>query len=144
MNNLTRSSSINGTGAISYYDALATAAGGASAFRGIDDRNTVTSTDGAPITVYAVPATTGKFRITVTLVGRAGTVTSAIYTFKYTVAATVITDTVSISAVDTDASKSIIVLPDLSTNITGQLTTLTGASASVDITCLVEAVGAGT
>lgn len=135
---------IGSNGIITRTNAIATTGTGAPVIRGIDDRNTVLSTDGAPITVYAVPGTTGKFRITVTLVGRAGTVTSAIYTFKFTVAGVVITQTVSLSAVDTVASTSQIVLPDLSTNITGQLTTLTGASASVDITCVVEAIGGAT
>ncbi len=120
------------------------AAGGLTPKRGIDDRTSVTAVDSAAITVYAVPTTTGKFRISATIVGRSGTITSGIYTIKYTVGGVVVTHTVSITAVDTDASYSAIVQPDASTNVTGQLTTLTGTSPNVDVTCLVEGIGSGT
>jgi hypothetical protein len=132
----------NSSGVLSAYTAVgATVALGLPVMRGIDDRQDVAATDGAPITVYAVPATAAtKFRITATVVGSSGTVTSAIYTIIYTVDGVTVTHTVTISAVDTDATYSGIVTCDASTNVTAQLTTLTGAGATVDLTCLVEGI----
>ncbi len=112
--------------------------------RGIDSRTSLTAVDGAALTVYAVPATTGKFRISATIVGRSGTVTSGIYTYIYTVGGVAITKTVSITAVDTDAENSLMPQPDASTSITAQLTTLTGTTPSVDVTTLVEGISSGT
>ena len=56
----------------------------------------------------------------------------------------VITETVSITTVSTESHISPMVQPDASTNITVQLTTLTGTSPSVDVACLVEGVSSGT
>lgn len=133
-------------GTVQGVKGIGTVADGIPPFRGIDDRSGVTSTDGSPIAVYAVPSTTGKFRITVGLVGESGTISSAVYTIKYTdTAGNTITHTVSISAVSTDASLVLLVQPEASTNITAQLTTLTGTGTpTVDVTCLVEGVSAGT
>ncbi len=123
---------------------LACVSPGLAVFRGIDDRTSLTAVDGAAITVYAVPATTGRFRITVGIQGRGGTITSAIYTLKYTLGGAVVTRTVSLTAVDTEATIISIPVPDASTDITGQLTTLTGTYPVVDVCCLVEGVGSGT
>ena len=69
---------------------------------------------------------------------------SGVATLKYTVGGAVITETVSITAVSTESHISPMVKPDASTNITVQLTTLTGTSPSVDVACLVEGVSSGT
>ena len=107
-------------------------------------RTALTATDASPITVYAVPATTGFFRISLTIFGRSGTITSGVATLKYTVGGVVITETVSITAVDTETHISPMVQPDASTDITVQLTTLTGTTPSVDVACVVEGVSSGT
>lgn len=133
--------------AVTSYGGIPIAASGLSPIRGADDRQSISATDGSALTVYAVPATRptpGKYQITVTIVGRSGTITSAVYTYKYTVGGNTITKTVSISAVDTDAENTLIVQPDANTSITGQITTLTGTTPVIDVTCIVEAVSAGT
>lgn len=135
---------INGNGQLSAYGNIGTLAAGLGAIRGIDDRTNIGAADGAAITVYAVPATTGKFRVTFGIVGRSGTITSGIYTLKYIVNGATITDTVSITAVSTDANGGRMILPDASTNITAQITTLTGTNPKVDVTMIVEAVGTNT
>jgi hypothetical protein len=135
------------SGKVAIYGAVNTAANGVSAMRGIDDRADVAATDGSAITVYAIPAgvTDGsKYRITATVVGSSGTVTAASYVIKYTVDTAVVTHTLSISAVDTDAEYCAIVAPDASSNITAQLTTLTGTTPKVDLCCLVEGISSGT
>ena len=60
------------------------------------------------------------------------------------IAIAVITETVSITAVSTESHISPMVQPDASTNITVQLTTLTGTTPSVDVACVVEGVSSGT
>ncbi len=126
------------------YNNINTVANGVPAFRGIDDRTSVTAVDSAEITVYAVPATTGKFRVSATLYGRSGTITAGTYVIKYTIGGFTVTKTMTISAVNTDVEFSLIIHPDASTNVTAQLTALTGTSPSVDVTCLVEGIGSDT
>ena len=126
------------------YNGLGLSDNGISVIRGSSLRTALTATDASPITAYAVPTTTGFFRISLTILGRSGTITSGVATLKYTVGGVVITETVSITAVSTEAHISPMVQPDASTNITVQLTTLTGTSPSVDVACLVEGVSSGT
>lgn len=126
------------------YQGIYTVENGVAPFRGASLRTGLTATDASPITVYSVPSSTGFFRISLTILGRNGTITSGIATLKYTVNGSVVTETVSILAVGNEAHISPMVQPDASTNITVQLTTLTGTAPSVDVACVVEGVSSGT
>jgi hypothetical protein len=136
----------SGSGVMDAYNGINTVANGVSSFRGIDDRADVAVVDGSPIVVYSVPVgSTGKVRLSATVVGSSGaSISAATYEIKYTVDGAVITKDLSISAVDTEADMSILVAPDASTNITAQVTILTGTTnPKLDVTCLVEAVSVG-
>jgi hypothetical protein len=125
---------------------ISTVGPGAPAERGIDSRSNIGSTDSSPITVYAVPTgTTNKaFRLTARIFGFGGTVTSGVYTIKWVEGGVTITKTLSITAVDTDSDLVIGIQPDQTTNVTAQITTLTGTSPKVNVLCLVEGVDSGT
>ena len=117
---------------------------GVPAERGIDDRTAVASVDGAAITVYAVVTANKGLRLTARVFGFSGTVSAASYVVTWVEGGATITKTLSISAVDTDADLAIGIQPDTGTNITAQLTVLTGASGKVNVLCLVEGIGTGT
>jgi hypothetical protein len=107
-----------------------------------DNRIGVSGTDGSPITLYTTITATGIFKVFWRVFGNTATVTSAIYTLTWTEAGDAETDTVSISAVDTEVTKVKVIQPDTASVITVQLTTLTGASGTVNLAAWVEQVTA--
>jgi hypothetical protein len=132
--------------AISTFGGIATVGDGVPAQRGLDARTNVGAADGAAITVYAIPAgaTNKGFRVTARIYGFGGVVTSGIYSIVWTEGGVAVTKNLSITAVDTDADLVIGIQPDASTNVTAQITTLTGTSPKVNVLCLVEGVGSAT
>nr|CRY95883.1 hypothetical protein [uncultured prokaryote] len=126
------------------YGNIATVANAFAPFRGVDERADLSAVDVSPLTVYTTPDAAGNYRISATILGRSGTVSSAVYTVTFVVDGVTITKTVTISAVSTESDLTTIVHLDGATAITAQLTTITGASAAVDVTCLVEGITSGT
>jgi hypothetical protein len=105
---------------------------------GQDNRLAVAGVDGSPITLWT-PAYSGQmFRLMGRVFGASGTVTGATYLLKWTEGGAVITKTLSITAVDTDADLSILIQPDANHSITAQLTALTGSSPTVNVAAQVE------
>jgi hypothetical protein len=137
---------LTSTGQSDKYVGIATTAQGLTPQRGIDSRHNVGSTDGSPITVYAIPSTSSNngYRLTARIFGFGGTVSSGIYEIKWTEGGVAITKDLSITAVDTDADLVIGIQPDSSTNVTAQLKTLTGTNPKVNVLCLVEGLDTGT
>jgi len=127
-----------------YGNGVSTVGAGVPPERGIDDRTAVASVDGAAITVYAVVTANKGLRLTARVFGFSGTVSAASYVVTWVEGGATITKTLSISAVHTDADLAIGIQPDTGTNITAQLTVLTGASGKVNVLCLVEGIGTGT
>jgi hypothetical protein len=133
---------VDNPGLITAYDGIATAGLGVSPITGsVDRRIGVASADGSPINLVAsTPSATATFKVYWRVFGNTATVTSAIYTLTWTEAGDAETDTVSISAVDTEVTKFKVIQPDNGTAITVQLTTLTGASGTVNLAAWVEQV----
>ncbi len=131
---------VNSAGLIGYYAGILTTGIGVVPVYGKDVRTDVSSTDGSALTLYTAPAAGLTFRVTFSLKGYSGTITSAIYTVTWTENALTKTATVSISALSGDLVTVALPQPDNGTNITGQLTTLSGTSPVVDIAAIVEQV----
>lgn len=135
---------IRAAGEFVIYGGIAASDNGVAPLRGSSLRTSLSATDASTVSVYAVPATTGFFRIIATILGRGGTITSAVQGIHYVVGGVAIVETISISAVDTEQHYSALLTPDASTTISTQLSTLTGTSPVVDVACLVEGISAGT
>lgn len=107
---------------------------------GLDNRLAVAAVDGAAITLYTTVNGTSAFEVTYRIFGEAGTVTSGIYTLKWTEGGVTMTKTLSITAVDTEAHDTVPIQPDNGTAITVQLTTLTGTTPKVNVYAAVKEV----
>ena len=106
---------------------------------GLDNRSGITSADGSPITLYAVPAGAGQlFRITADIFATAFTSGTATYTITWTENAVTRTLVVTATALNTLGTGSDLINPDASTNITAQLTGV--FTATVKVAAIVEQI----
>jgi len=115
---------------------------GLSPIYGMDNRHGLTAADASPITLYtASNGSTQLYKLTARLLATAGTSPSATYVIKWTEGGAVITKTLTISAIDTDADLStILIQPDNATAITAQLTAISGTGTTVNVAATVEEI----
>lgn len=116
---------------VTKYNGATTAGIGIPTIYGIDSRTGLTTADGAPITVYAVPSGAGQvYRIAADIFATAAVTGTATYTLTWTENATTQTLVTTATAINVLGTVTAIIRPDASTNITAQLTgTFTGTFA---------------
>lgn len=106
-----------------------------------DWRIGVAAADGAPLTIYTTTAAAQVYklfgRVYATTLGGGGAVS---YVLKWTEGAVTITKTLTVNAVDVDAELTIPIQPDNATNITAQITALSGAATAANVAGWVEEV----
>ena len=125
---------IGSGGVLSTISGIATAGLGVAVIPGVDNRLGLTAVDGAPITIYAVPAGTGKlFRITADINGTAAIAGTWTYTITYTENAQTKTLAVTATVLNTLGTATDLIHPDASTNITAQLTSTGGATGTLSV-----------
>ncbi len=125
---------LKASGLITNYNGVATAGLGVAMIPGVDNRLGLTAVDGAPITIYAVPAGTGKlFRITADINGTAAIAGTWTYTLTYTENAQTKTLAVTATVLNTLGTATDLIHPDGSTNITAQLTSTGGATGTLSV-----------
>lgn len=123
---------------ITSYKGITVQGYGVAPIFGLDNRTGLTATDSAAKTLYTSTAASQLYRVSASIFGNSGTITSADYTIGWTRNSTARTTTVSISAAgDIDATV-ILIQPDSGTAITAQLTTLSGTSPVVDVAATLE------
>ena len=114
---------------------------GLSPIYGLDNRHGLTAVDASATTLYTTTAANQLYKLTARLLATAGTSPSATYVIKWTEGGAVITKTLTISAIDTDADLStILIQPDNATAITAQLTAISGTSTTVNVASTVEEI----
>ncbi len=128
----------SGVGSVTTYLSLPTAGTGLSPIYGLDNRLAVAAVDGAAITLYTTVNGTSAFEVTYRIFGEAGTVTSGIYTLVWTEGGVAMTETVAITAVDTEKHDTVPMQPDNGTAITVQLTTLTGTTPKANVLAVLK------
>lgn len=126
---------------INIYNGIATAGIGTTAIYGtVDKRTDVTATDTSAVTIYTAPAAGTLYELTARVAGYSGTITSAIYTVKWTENGQTMTETCSISTLDSSNTIIEAIQPDSGTAITGQLTTLSGTTPAVNVSCYIKRI----
>ena len=123
---------------INQLNGISTKGLGVSAIYGLDNRLAVAAVDGAAITLYTTVNGTSAFEVTYRIFGEAGTVTSGIYTLVWTEGGVAMTETVAITAVDTEKHDTVPMQPDNGTAITVQLTTLTGTTPKANVLAVLK------
>ena len=114
---------------------------GFSPIYGMDNRHGLTAADASPITLYTTTAAGQLYKLTARLLATAGTSPSATYVVNWTEGGAVITKTLTISAIDSDADLStILIQPDNGTAITAQLTAISGTGTTVNVASTVEEI----
>lgn len=133
-------------GIITTYNNVSTAGYGVPPIYGLDNRTGLTAVDASPITLYpktGQPAiVSGQLyrlsaRIMATVLGTGG---SATYTLKWVEGGQTIPKTLTVSAVDSDSDLMILIQPDANTQITAQLTAISGTGTSVNVAASVEQI----
>ena len=107
---------------------------------GLDNRTGLTAVDGAPITLYTTTASGQLYRLSGRVLATAGTSPAASYVIKWTEGGAVITKTLTIAALSTDADLMIPIQPDNGTQITAQLTAISGTGTTVNVAAVVEQI----
>lgn len=105
---------------------------------GNDFRSALTAVDASAITLFTTTAASQVYRLSARILATAGTTPSATYTLKWTEAGSVITKTLTISAVGSDSDLAILIQPDNATAITVQLTAISGTGTTVNVASLLE------
>ena len=113
---------------------------GFSPIYGLDNRTGLTAVDGAPITLYTTTASGQLYRLSGRVLATAGTSPAASYVIKWTEGGAVITKTLTIAALSTDADLMIPIQPDNGTQITAQLTAISGTGTTVNVAAVVEQI----
>ena len=114
---------------------------GFSPIYGMDKRTGLTAADASAITLWTATAAGQLYKLTARLLATAGTSPSATYVIKWTEGGAVITKTLTISAIDSDADLStILIQPDNATAITAQLTAISGTGTTVNVASTVEEI----
>jgi hypothetical protein len=114
---------------------------GLSPIYGMDNRHGLTSADASPNTLYVTTASNQLYKLTARIMATAGTSPSAEYVIKWIEGGATITKTLQISAIDSDADLStILIQPDSGTIITTQLTAISGTGTTVNVASTVEEV----
>jgi hypothetical protein len=111
---------------------------GLSIIMGVDSRIGVTTTDASPIIVYKTTEAARVIKVIFRLYATAGTTPSATYVVKWTEGGVVNTSSISINAVNTEAVSTLLVQPDSLTNITSQITALSGTGTTVNVACVAQ------
>lgn len=128
---------MNGSDRFKLYDS---AVGfGVSNILGLDNRKGITTADASAITLYTVGADSNPatlFRVSARAFSTAGT--SATYVITWTEGGVVNTQTLTVSAVDTEESAVLTIQPDSATAITAQITAVT--STTLNVATIVEAI----
>jgi len=121
------------------YLGVNTVSFGLSPIYGLDNRQGVTSADASAITLYTTSGANQvykvKARINATALGTSGTAT---YTIKWTENGVALSQSLTVSAVNSPQSLDILIQPDANTPITVQITALT--SATVNVSAEVEEI----
>ena len=114
---------------------------GFSPIYGVDNRKGLTAADASAITLWTTTAAGQLYKLTARLLATAGTTPSATYVVKWTEGGAVITKTLTVSAIDSDADLStILIQPDNATAITAQLTAISGTGTTVNVAATVEEI----
>ena len=127
-----------GTTRISRFNEINCSGLGISPIFGVDNRTGLTSVDASATTLYTTTAAGQLYRVTFRIFGLSGTITSAVYTISWTEGGSTYKATASISGAGDISPQTYLLQPDNGTNITGQLTTLSGTSPKVDVAAVVE------
>ena len=107
---------------------------GTSPIYGLDNRKAVSTADTSAITLYTTTSTTAVYRVSARALSTSGT--SATYVISWTENGTTQTQTLTISAVNSEQHNTFLIQPDNATNITVQITSLT--STTLNVACVVE------
>lgn len=106
--------------------------------QGSDERKGVTTVD-TIATIIGTASGTGLYRLSARIFATAGTTISASYTVTWIENATTITKTLTVTTLNTDQDlASILIQPDNATNITAQITALSGTGVTVNVASSVE------
>ena len=122
----------------SSYLGISTVGLGVAPLYGKDVRTGLTAVDSAAKTLYTTTAAGQVYEVAARIFGAGGTIDSGIYTVGWTEGGTARTDTVSITAAGTMDSAVFLLQPDNGTAITGQLTTLSGTTPSVNVAAILK------
>ena len=110
---------------------------GVSPIYGLDNRKGITVADSTTITLYTTSSsTTQVYKISARIFATVGT--SATYVITWTESGATRTETLTVSAVDTEYSIGFLIQPDASTAISSQITSIT--SSTVNVATVVEEV----
>ena len=120
------------------YNNVLTAGMGVAPIYGKDARTGLTAADASATTLYTTTAAGQVYEVVVRIFGAGGTITSGVYTIGWTEGGTARTATVSITAAGTLDSAVFLLQPDSGTAITGQLTTLSGTTPSVNVAAILK------
>ena len=105
---------------------------------GSDNRKGVTTTDTTAITLTTANGTL-LYKLTARILATAGTTISVSYAVAWTENATVITKTLTVTTLNADQDlASILIQPDNATNITAQITALSGTGTTVNVASSAE------
>lgn len=108
---------------------------------GTDNRKGLTTTDTVSISVYTVNVANAMYKLTGRLFATAGTTISASYVIKWTEGGVAISKTLTVSAIDTDADlSSILIQPDQNTTVTAQVTAISGTGTTINVGTSVEGI----
>lgn len=129
---------ITNLGKIGLFASETTAGMGVPPIYGLDNRTGLTSADSSAKTLYTTTAAGQVYRVSYSILGVSGTISSAVYTIGWTEDGTARTATASISASGENQTWTQIYQPDNDTAITAQLTTLSGTSPKVDVAAVLE------
>ena len=125
---------------IGEYNGVLTDGYGVAPIYGKDVRTGLTAADASALTLYTTTAAGQAYRLMGRILATAGTSPSATYTIKWTEGGATITKTLTISALDADSDLSVLIQPDNGTNITAQLTAISGTGTTVNVAATVEEV----
>ena len=107
---------------------------GISPIYGLDNRTGITAADASAITLYTTTAAGQLYRVSSRIFATTGT--SATYVITWTEGGAARTETLTVSAVDTEYSAVFLIQPDSGTAITAQITSIT--SSTVNVATVVE------
>jgi hypothetical protein len=117
---------------VTTYNNITTKGFGVPAIYGLDNRTGITAVDASAITLYTTTAAGQLYRINARAFATAGT--SATYVVKWTEGGVANSQTLSVTALDTEVSANFLVQPDASTAITAQITAITSTTLNVATT----------
>ncbi len=117
------------SGLLVTYNQISTKGLGLSPLYGLDNRTGITTADASAITLYTTTAAGQLYRINARAFATAGT--SATYVVKWTEGSVTNTQTLSVTALDTEVSANFLVQPDNGTAITAQITAISSTTLNV-------------